>query len=258
MVGKILVDEGVMGTKINDGGPMVSQINRLVVLQPSYLPWIGYFEQMTRSDQFIFLDDVQFTRRDWRNRNKIRTKDGWAWLTVPVEQKNRYTQLLKETRIDNSTNWNKKHCEAIRVNYSRAPFFETYYPYFESVYDKQWKFLLDLCYETTGYLKEVLNINTETSRSSDIKVKGAKAERIVDLCQQLNATHYLTGNRARDYLSAQDFSQRGIILEYQEYDHPKYLQRYPGFVPNLSLIDLLFNIGDKSLEVIMEPITKQN
>ena len=87
MVGKILVDEGVMGTKINDGGPMVSQINRLVVLQPSYLPWIGYFEQMTRSDQFIFLDDVQFTRRDWRNRNKIRTKDGWAWLTVPVEQK---------------------------------------------------------------------------------------------------------------------------------------------------------------------------
>ncbi len=255
MVGKILVDEGTLGTKISEGGPVVYSINRVVVLQPSYLPWIGYFEQIARADQFVFLDGVQFTRRDWRNRNKIRTRDGWTWLTVPVEQKNRYTQLLKETRIDNSINWNKKHCETIRLNYCRAPFFEKYYPYFESVYSKQWEFLLDLCYETTEYLMEVLNITTPTSKSSDLPVEGAKADLILNICQQLRATHYLTGGLARDYLSEDDFFQKGIDLEYQEYDHPQYSQRYPGFVPNLSLIDLLFNVGDKSRDVLMHSIT---
>ena len=258
MVEKILVDEGTLGKKINEGGPLACSINRVVVLQPSYLPWIGYFEQIARADQFVFLDNVQFTRRDWRNRNKIRTREGWAWLTVPIEQKNRYTQMLKETRIDNSTNWSKKHCESIRLNYSRAPFFEMYYPYFDSVYRKRWEFLLDLCYETTGYLKETLNINTPTYKSSELPVGGVKADLILNICQQMKASHYLTGSLARDYLSKEDFSQKGIDLEYQEYDHPKYSQRYSEFVPNLSLIDLLFNAGDKSLDVIMHTTTKQN
>ena len=250
------MDEGTLGTKISEGGSVVCPVNRVVALQPSYLPWIGYFEQMERADQFVFLDNVQFTRRDWRNRNKIRTNEGWAWLTVPVQQKNRYTQLLKETRIDNSTNWSKKHCETIRLNYSRAPFFEVYYPYFESIYGKQWEFLLDLCYGTTEYLKEVLNITTPTSKSSNLPLEGAKAGLILNLCQQMGATHYLTGGLARDYLSQEDFSRKGIELEYQEYNHPKYSQRYPGFIPNLSLIDLLFNVGDESLDVLMHSITK--
>jgi hypothetical protein len=250
-VGKIFVDERVMGTEISKGALVTSPVNRLVVLQPSYLPWIGYFEQMERADQFIFLDDVQYTRRDWRNRNKIRTNEGWAWLTVPVQQKNHYTQLLKETRIDNSTNWNKKHCSAIRFNYSKAPFFESYYPYFDSIYQKQWEFLVDLCYEIIGYLKEALNINTQTFRSSDFLVEGSKSNRILSLCQKMRATHYLTGNLAHNYLSGVNFSKKGVELEYQEYDHPSYSQQYSGFVPNMSLIDLLFNAGDKSLDVLM-------
>ena len=124
MVGKIFMDERALGTVIKKRNTEVYPVNRVVVLQPSYLPWIGYFEQIARADKFVFLDNVQFTRRDWRNRNKIRTNCGWSWLTVPIEQKNRYMQLLKETRIDNSIDWNKKHREAIRSNYSRAPFFE--------------------------------------------------------------------------------------------------------------------------------------
>jgi len=115
------VDERTLGAKISQDESVTYPTNRVVILQPSYLPWIGYFEQMARADQFVHLDDVQYTRRDWRNRNKIRTNEGWAWLTVPVQQKNLYTQLLKETRIDNSTNWNKKHCSAIRFNYSNTP-----------------------------------------------------------------------------------------------------------------------------------------
>lgn len=255
MVGKILVDEGTLGTEINKEAAVACPVNRVVVLQPSYLPWLGYFEQMARADQFVFLDNVQFTRRDWRNRNKIRTGEGWAWLTIPVEQKNRYTQSLKETRIDNSVNWNKKHREAIRLNYSRTPFFETYYPWFESVYGRQWVFLLDLCYETTEYLMKVLGITTPISKASDLAAMGGKADLILNLCREKKATHYLTGGLARDYLSAEDFRREGIELEYQEYDHPEYPQRYPGFVPNLSVIDLLFNVGDKSRDVLMNSIS---
>ena len=250
------MDEGALGIKKKKEDAEVFQVNRVVVLQPSYLPWIGYFEQIARADQFVFLDNVQFTRRDWRNRNKIRTSGGWAWLTVPVEQKNRYMQLLKETRIDNTTNWNNKHRESIRLNYSRAPFFDDYYPFFESVYSKKWEFLLDLCYETTEYLKGVLNITTPTSKSSDLPVKGVKADRILSICREMRATHYLTGSLANNYLPKDEFDREEIELEYQEYDHPEYPQRYPGFVPNLSLIDLLFNIGDKSRAVIMSSITK--
>jgi len=256
MVGKILVDERTLGTKISEGRSVACRINRLVVLQPSYLPWIGYFEQMARADQFVFLDNVQFTRRDWRNRNKIRTRDGWAWLTVPVMQKNRYTQILKETRIDNSTNWNKKHCQAIKLNYSRSPFFEMYYPYFDSIYRKRWEFLIDLCYDTIWYLREVLNINGPTFKSSDLPIEGKKAGLILNICREMRATHYFTGNLARNYLSGKDFRREEIELEYQEYDCSEYPQRYPGFVSNLSLIDLLFNIGDESRNFIRNSITK--
>ena len=139
----------------------------------------------------------------------------------------------------------------IRFNYSKAPFFENYYPYFDSVYQKRWEFLLDLCYETTGYLKEVLNITTQTFKSSTISVEGVKADRILNLCQKMGATHYLTGGLAHDYLSGDNFSQKGVELEYQEYDHPRYSQQYSGFIPNMSLVDLLFNAGDKSLDVLM-------
>ena len=248
---KIFVDERTLGTKIVKGGDATYPTNRLVILQPSYLPWIGYFEQMARADQFVFLDDVQYTRRDWRNRNKIRTKEGWLWLTVPVQQKNLYKQLLKETRVDNSINWNKKHSEAIRLNYAKAPFFEKYYPCLESVYKKRWEFLLDLCYETTNYLKDFLNITTPTSKSSDLSAEGAKTDLLLNLCQKMNATHYLTGNLASDYLSRDSFYKEGIQLEFQNYNHPMYSQQYPGFISNMSLIDLLFNAGDRSLDILI-------
>ena len=224
---------------------------KIAVSQSNYIPWKGYFDLIATVDEFILYDDVQYTKNDWRNRNKIRTNEGWTWLTVPVQQKNLYTQLLKDTRIDNSTNWSKKHRAAIRFNYSNAPFFENYYPYFDSVYQKRWEFLLDLCYETTGYLKEVLKITTQTFKSSTISVEGVKADRILNLCQKMGATHYLTGGLAHDYLSGDNFSQNGVELEYQEYDHPRYSQQYSGFIPNMSLVDLLFNAGDKSLDVLM-------
>ena len=229
---------------------------RVTILQPSYLPWLGFFEQMTRSDKFVLLDDVQYTRRDWRNRNKVRVSEGWAWLTVPVQQKSRFAQSLLETRIDNSLSWRRKHLETLRQHYGKAPFFEKYFSRCQQIYQKDWEFLFDLCLETIQFLKEEIGIETPLLRSSELKTSGTKAERLISICRGLGATHYLSGESASDYISEEGFSSQGIALEYQNYEHPVYPQKYPGFVPHLSAIDLLFNCGEQSLGILKQDKTE--
>jgi hypothetical protein len=247
MVGTFYLDERTLGIMTTGVKSL-----RVAILQPSYLPWLGFFEQMHRSDQFVLYDDVQFTRRDWRNRNRIRVLEGSVWLTVPVIQKNKYNQSLLETKIDNSTSWKRKHLETIRCHYSKAPFFEMHFPWCEKVFNSDWNFLLDLSLETIQYLKGELKINTTLLRSSELDESGNKTERLISICKQLGATQYLSGDSAKNYISEKDFSDQGIELEYQEYQHPEYPQRYKGFVPFLSTIDLLFNCGDKSIEFLKQ------
>ena len=247
MVGTIYLDERTMGLLTSGIKSM-----RVTILQPSYLPWLGFFEQMHRSDQFVLYDDVQFTRRDWRNRNRIRVQEGSVWLTVPVIQKNKYEQSLLETKIDNSTSWKRKHLESIRCHYSKTPFFDLYFPWCEKTFNREWDFLLDLSLETIQYLKGELKINTPLLRSSELGESGNKSERLISICKQLGATQYLSGESAKNYISEKDFSDQGIGLEYQNYQHPEYPQRYEGFVPFLSTIDLLFNCGDKSMEFLKQ------
>ena len=229
---------------------------RVTILQPSYLPWLGFFEQMSRSDKFVLLDDVQYTRRDWRNRNRIRVRENWIWLTVPVQQKSRFSQSLLETRIDNSVSWRRKHLETLRQHYCKAPFFEKYFPRCQQIYEKDWEFLFDLCLETINLIKEEMGIETPLLRSSEMKLSGEKTERLVSICRELGATHYLSGESGSDYISQEDFSNQGIELEYQNYEHPVYPQRYPGFVPHLSTIDLLFNCGEQSLSILKQDKTE--
>ena len=229
---------------------------RVTILQPSYLPWLGFFEQMSRSDKFVLLDDVQYTRRDWRNRNKVRVKEGWVWLTVPVQQKSRFSQSLLETRIDNSVSWRRKHLETLRQHYCKAPFFEKYFPRCQQVYEKDWTFLFDLCLETINLIKEEMGIETPLLRSSEMKPGGEKTERLVSMCRELGATHYLSGESGSNYIAEEDFSSQGIALEYQNYEHPVYPQRYTGFVPHLSAIDLLFNCGEQSLGILKQDETE--
>ena len=223
---------------------------RVTILQPSYLPWLGFFEQMSRSDKFVLLDDVQYTRRDWRNRNRIRVKEGWAWLTVPVLQKSKFSQSLLETRIDNSVAWRKKHLETLRLHYCKAPFFADYFPLCQQVYEKDWTYLLDLCLGTIELIKQGLGIETLILRSSELETSGEKTERLLSICRALQATHYLSGDAGSNYISETDFASQGIALEYQDYTHPVYSQRYPGFVSHLSAIDLLFNFGKESLNIL--------
>ncbi len=225
---------------------------RVAILQPSYLPWLGFFEQMSRVDQFVLLDDVQYTRRDWRNRNKVRVNEGWAWLTVPVLQKSRFSQSLLETRIDNSVSWRRKHLETLRQHYGKAPYFEKYFPRCQQIYAQDWEFLFDLCHETILFLKEEMGIETPLLRSSQLKTCGEKTERLISICRELGATHYLSGEAASDYISKEGFSSQDIGLEYQNYEHPVYPQRYPGFIPYLSALDLLFNCGEQSLAILKQ------
>ena len=229
---------------------------RVTILQPSYLPWLGFFEQMSRADKFVLLDDVQYTRRDWRNRNRIRVKESWVWLTVPVQQKRRFSQSLLETRIDNSVPWRRKHLETLRQHYCKAPFFEKYFPRCQQVYEKDWTFLFDLCLETINLIKEEMGIETPLLRSSEMKPGGEKTERLVSICRELGATHYLSGESGSNYIAEEDFSSQGIALEYQNYEHPVYPQRYTGFVPHLSAIDLLFNCGEQSLGILKQDETE--
>jgi len=250
MVGKVFVDERALGTEINSGS-LQAFPKRVVILQPSYLPWLGYFEQMARADQFVFLDDVQFTRRDWRNRNRVRTKDGWSWLTIPVIQKGQFDQSLRETRVDNGINWRRKHCETIRLNYARAPFFDRYFPGLESLYNREWVFLLDVCRESTFFIRDQLGIRTPVCNASDFRLQKSGGDRVRELCEGLGATHYLSGDAGKNYLSVDEFAAKGIVLEFQGYRHPEYRQRFPEFVPYLSAIDLLFNCGEDSLAILM-------
>ena len=229
---------------------------RVTILQPSYLPWLGFFEQMSRSDKFVLLDDVQYTRRDWRNRNRIRVRENWIWLTVPVQQKSRFSQSLLETRIDNSVSWRRKHLETLRQHYCKAPFFEKYFPRCQQVYEKDWTFLFDLCLESINLIKEEMGIETPLLRSSEMKPGGEKTERLVSICRELGATHYLSGESGSNYIAEEDFSSQGIALEYQNYEHPVYPQRYTGFVPHLSAIDLLFNCGEQSLGILKQDETE--
>ncbi len=243
------MDERALGLVIQ---PTEIEPMRVTILQPSYLPWLGFFDQMHRSDQFVLYDDVQFTRRDWRNRNRVRIRDGSVWLTVPVIQKNKYEQSLLETKIDNSTSWKRKHLETIRCHYSKAPFFELYFPWCEKIFNSEWEYLLDLSMETIEYLREQLKIDTPLLRSSELGGEGNKTQRLISICKQLEATQYLSGEAAKDYISEKDFADQGIKLEYQEYQHPEYQQRYTGFVPFLSTLDLLFNCGEKSLGILKQ------
>lgn len=223
---------------------------QIAILQPSFIPWLGYFDQIARTDAFVFLDDVQYTRRDWRNRNRIRTPSGWMWLTVPVQTRGKFDQSLLETRIDPSTDWRAKHLQALRHNYARAPYFDLVFPELESVYKKEATLLVNLCLELLAVTNKLLGLQPVTYRSSELDIEGKKADKILSICKTLNADEYLTGDLAKDYLDAGEFECQNISLQYQNYEHPEYKQHHPEFYSHLSIVDLLFNQGPQSLDIL--------
>lgn len=225
---------------------------RIAILQPGYLPWLGFFDQMGRSDVFVYHTDVQYDKQSWRNRNRIRTKQGWTWLTAPVRIKRHSKDLIEDMRIDNSQNWRKRHCNLIKESYQKAPYFSQYFPFFKDIYSSSWEFLTDLDIYIVDYLIKALGIETKIMLSTQLNLKEKeKTERLIEICKKLGADVYFSGSAARNYIRKNRFKEEGIKLEYQDYQHPVYPQQYEPFIPYMSIIDLLFNHGKESLDIIL-------
>jgi hypothetical protein len=221
--------------------------------QPAYIPWLGYFQRIAVSDVHIVLDHVQFEKNSFTNRNKIKTPDGWSWLTVPVKTKNKFGKLpINLVEIDNSTNWRMKHWLTIFHSYSKAPYFHEHSSFFESVYQHEWQYLSDLCGEINNYLLNALRIDTSLLFSSQMVSEGVKDELVLNLCQKVGANTYLSGILGQNYIRKELFEIEGIKVVYQNYHHPDYPQcRGKTFEPHMSIVDLLFNCGSQSRDILI-------
>ncbi len=219
--------------------------------QPAYLAWIGYFHRMSKSDIHIVLDSVQFEKNSMINRNKIRNSQSWEWLTVPVKTKNRFKTLdIKSLEIDNNTRWRAKHWKKIMFNYSKTKYFKEHEFFFKKIYENEWSKLFPLTQYINDYIKDVLKINTKIIYSSELQPKLSKSEMILELCQKVGAKKYISGPFGRNYLNKKDFDNNGILIEFHDYIHPTYSQLHGGFEYNMSIIDLLFNHGNNSINIL--------
>lgn len=224
----------------------------VVILQPSYIPWRGFFDQVRRADLFVFYDDVQYDKRGWRNRNRIKTPAGPTWLTIPVLAKGAQTGHLpiNTIRVCWDEPWNRSHWKAIQLAYGRAQHFKDYAPLLEEHYAARPEYLADFTIGLTVALARALGIaQTRFLRSSQIEgVEGAKTDRLVSILQKVGATHYISGPSAQDYIEPEKFAAAGITLEYMQYNYPEYPQLYPPYDPQVSILDLMFMVGGEALK----------
>jgi len=216
--------------------------------QPQYLPWLGYFDKIDQVDLFLFLDDVQFKKHEWQNRNRIRTRDGWQWLTVPV--RHHFGQEIRAVEIDDHLPWRRKHWQALQTDYGRARHFAEASAPWQEIYDREWSELSRLNVESVQRLCRAMGIETPMRLASEFSVPGAATDKLIGLCRAVGADTYLSGTGGRDYLDEEAFRRAGVRLVYQAFEHPTYPQVWDGFVSHLSAVDLLFNCGRDSLAVL--------
>jgi hypothetical protein len=224
------------------------------ILQPGYLPWLGFFEQISRVDIFVLYDDVQYDKRGWRNRNRIKTAHGCQWLTVPVNTKSRREQLINETRISSISTWNTKHLRSLETNYRKTEYFDDLFPKIKFLLMKKWNYILDLDLSLIFFLTEYLGIKSKIILSSSLKKKlsinSSPELRLIEICELVEGNSLYEGEAGRSYIDNKFFKKAGIDLVFQEYKHPVYKQLYGRFIPYLSVIDLIFNEGPNSLRIL--------
>jgi hypothetical protein len=224
----------------------------IAVHQPQYIPWLGYFHKIAKCDSFVFLDNVQYKTREFQNRNRIRTDKGWMWLTVPVVTKDGCRIRMADVEIDNTMPWQRKHLGSIKTSYATAPYFKEYYGFFEDTFQRQWLKLSDLNVHITRFVMGQLSITTPIVFESELNVITPKTQRIIDICRKMNADIYLSGVGAKEYLEESLFPEQRITLYYQHFDHPEYKQCFEPFMPYMSVIDLLFNHGPASKDILLK------
>ena len=209
--------------------------------QPAYLPWLGYFDRIRRCELFVFLDNVQFERNSFTNRNRIKTPQGPQWLTVPVLQKGHLSSDMRETRIDNTQRWRERHLRSIAQNYRRAPRFEENFPKLEQLLAQPQELLADMCFEQLAFWLGELGIRARVVRASSLPPMRRKSELVLDLCRHFGADHYLSGPLGRDYLDEPAFAAHGIALSYHQFQPLPYPQLHGEFVPGLAVLDWWMN-----------------
>jgi len=229
-----------------------------VIMQPTYLPWLGYFDLMDTAGVFVILDTVQFEKQAWQQRNRIKADGNQSkWLTVPVIQD--LGQKINAVKINNSEPWRRKHWGTIEQYYKRASYWKLYGDGLAAMYSRSWKYLLELNLEMINFLKEQFGIKTKLIRASQIPASGEKVSLLTNICHYLKADVYLSPARAASYIEQDNiFASEGISLLYHQYEHPVYTQLFNGFISHMSAVDLLFNEGPKSLQIIRSGRLKYN
>jgi len=223
-------------------------MKQVAILQSNYIPWKGYFDIIRASDEFVIYDEAQYTKHDWRNRNLIKTQSGPKWMAIPILSKGKLGQRIDEAKVASRT-WAKDHWRTLVHNYSRAPFFEQYAATFEQAYN-------DAANEdrlspiNRGFLElvcKILNIQARLTSSLDYPTSGPATARVVEMCRMAGATSYLSGPNARNYLQEQEFKDAGVELKWMDYSgYPEYPQLFPPFEHQVSVLDLIFNVGPEA------------
>ena len=218
---------------------------RVTIHQPQFLPWLGYLDKVDQADLFLILDTVQFKKNEWQNRNRIRTSQGWQWLTVPVLQQ--FGQRIDDVLINPTAIWKVQHLRALEMHYARAPYIDHYLPQLRELYAAPWTKLSDLNKGTVRWLLKAYGILTPVRCASEFDAREEPTDRLIDLCRAVGATEYLAGAGAEHYMDKPRFEDSGIRLERQTFQHPSYRQIYEPFEANLSALDLLLLQGPEAL-----------
>jgi len=215
-------------------------MKKIAILQSNYIPWKSYFDIIKQVDTFVVYDEVQYTKNDWRNRNKIKTPNGLQWLTIPVKQKS-LDQKIFETEVAEQS-WRRKHLNSIRLNYARAPFFDLHSQKIEKLYEGNEILLSEINLKFIKGICKILNIQTQIIDSKELHLTGDKNQRLIDACKKLNATHYLSGKSAQSYIDLSQFDDNNIVIEWMDYSYFKdYQQLFPPFEIGVSVLDWIFN-----------------
>lgn len=223
----------------------------VTIHQPEHLPWLGFCHKATQAEIFVLLDNVQYRKNYFQNRNRILGANGPLWVTVPVLQRGHTQKTIGEMEIDNDGRWRRKWWMSIYHAYGRAPFFERYGGFFEALMDREWRYLADLNEEIIRFLFDALNIRCRLLRASTLPVEGSRSELLLAICRHLGAGTYLAGQHGREYLDEELFKLAGVSVMYHAFEHPRYPQGPAAeFVPNLSVVDLLFRHGPRSRAIL--------
>lgn len=228
-------------------------MRKCAILQSNYIPWKGVFDMINRVDTFVFFEDVDYTKRDWRTRNKIKTANGEVWLSVPVKKAPRGTKIY-EIKISQDENWQEKHYKTIVGNYKKAKYFTDYHYLLEEIYLKhKWTNLSEFNIFTTKLLATALGITTQFVNSVDLVTSGIKDDKLIEICQKIGANYYLSGPAAKDYIVNEKFEKANIELAYIDYSHyPQYPQLHGEFDHYVSVLDVLFNCGEDAKNYIFK------